>query len=151
LAVIVIVIAVVLVLVIAVVAVGAVVNRLAHEAPVSVFDEDEAVEWIADRLPFEVAAVLSHDDVRAVLLWHLEYLEDRGVATEQGFATPPEGVVVAEDDALAYMLGQAGEAGLEIDDAQVVAVLEAEQDYLEAIGAIGPRVADPTEEPPAFS
>ena len=146
-AVLVIVIAVVLVLVIAVVAVGAVVNRLASEAPVSVFDEDEAVEWIADRLPFEVAAQLSHDDVRTLLLWHLEYLEDKGVATESGFTALPGGVVVAEDDALAYLLGQATDAGLEVDDGQVVAVLEAEQDYLEAIGAIGPRVDDPTDDP----
>jgi hypothetical protein len=146
-AVLIIVVLVVLVLVIAVVAVGAVVNRLAFESPVSVFDEDEAVEWIADRLPFEAAAQLTHDDVRAILLWHLEYLEDQGVATETGFASLPDAVVVAEDDSLAYVLGQATEAGLDVDDAQVVSVLEAEREYLEAIGAIGPRVADPTEDP----
>lgn len=151
--VIVIVITVVAVLVIAVVAVGAVVNRLAVEAPVSVFDEDEAVEWIADRLPFEVAAQLSHDDVRALVLWHLEFLEGRGVATETAFEQAPDAVVVAEDDGLAYVLGQAEEAGLAVDDVQVVAVLEVELDYLEAIGAIGPRVADPADageiDPPA--
>ena len=139
---IVIVIAVVVVLVIAVVAVGAVVNRLAVEAPVSVFDEDEAVDWIADRLPFEVAAQLSHDDVRAIVLWHLEYFEAEGVATESTFAEAPDGVVVAEDDSLAYVLGKASEAGLDVDDVQVVAVIETELDYLEAIGAIGPRVTD---------
>jgi hypothetical protein len=143
--VVVIVIAVVGVLAIAVVAVGAVVNRLAVEAPISVFDEDEAVEWIADRLPFEVAAQLSHDDVRALVLWHLEFLEGRGVATETAFEESPDAVVVAEDDGLAYVLGQAGEAGLAVDDVQVVAVLEVEERYLEAIGAIGPRVVDPIE------
>jgi hypothetical protein len=142
---IVIVIAVVAVLAIAVVAVGAVVGRLAVEAPVSVFDEDEAVDWIADRLPFEVAAQLSHDDVRALVLWHLEFLEGRGVATESAFEQAPDAVIVAEDDGLAYVLGQASEAGLDVDDVQVVAVLEVELDYLEAIGAIGPRVADPAE------
>ena len=134
---------VVVVLVIAVVAVGAVVNRLAYEAPVSVFDEDEAVDWIADRLPFDVAAQLSHDDVRAIVLWHLEYYELEGVATESAFEEVPDGVVVAEDDSLAYVLGQATEAGLDVDDVQVVAVLETERDYLEAIGAIGPRVTEP--------
>jgi hypothetical protein len=137
--------AVVAVLAIAVVAVGAVVDRLAVEAPVSVFDEDEAVEWIADRLPFEVAAQLSHDDVRALVLWHLEFLESRGVATETAFEEAPDAVVVAEDDGLAYVIGQAAEAGLAVDDVHVVAVLEVEEDYLEAIGAIGPRVSDPTE------
>jgi hypothetical protein len=140
--VVVIVVAIVAVLAIAVVAVGAAVNRLAVEAPISVFDEDEAVEWIADRLPFEVAAQLSHDDVRALVLWHLEFL---GVATETAFEESPDAVVVAEDDGLAYVLGQAGEAGLAVDDVQVVAVLEVEERYLEAIGAIGPRVVDPIE------
>ncbi|MGZ4708762.1 MAG: hypothetical protein ACXWBN_08500 [Acidimicrobiales bacterium] len=149
--VVVIVIAVVAVLAIAVVAVGAVVNRLAVEAPVSVFDEDEAVEWIADRLPFEVASQISHDDVRALVLWHLEFLEGRGVATETAFEEAPDAVVVAEDDGLAYVLGQAEDAGLAVDDVQVVAVLEVELDYLEAIGAIGPRVADPAEGDPAES
>jgi hypothetical protein len=143
--VVVIVVAVVAVLAIGVVAVGAVVNRLAIEAPVSVFDEDEAVDWIADRLPFDVASQLSHEDVRALVLWHLAFLEGRGVATETSFEEAPDAVVVAEDDGLAYVLGQASEAGLDVDDVQVVAVLEAEQDYLEAIGAIGPRVADPIE------
>jgi len=54
--------------------------------------------------------------------------------------------VVAEDDGLAYVIGQAGEAGMEVDDVQILAVLEAELEYLEAIGAVGPRVADPTGE-----
>ena len=137
--------AVVLVAAIGVVAVGAVVNRLAVEAPVSVFDEDEAVEWIADRLPYDVAAQLSHDDVRALVLWHLEYLESEGVATETQFEEAPDAVVVAEDDSLAYVLGRATEVGLDVDDAQVVAVLDGERSYLEAIGAIGPQVAGPND------
>ena len=132
-------IAVVAVLVIAVVAVGAVVGRLSSEPPVSVFDEDEAVDWIAERLPFEVAAQLTHDDVRALVLWHLEYLEDKGMATESAFEALPDDVVVVEDEGLGYVLGQASEAGLEVDDVQVLTVLEVELDYLEAIGAIGPR------------
>ncbi|HEY5156208.1 MAG TPA: hypothetical protein VIJ47_15815 [Acidimicrobiales bacterium] len=138
--------AVLVVVTIAVVTIGAVVGRLSVEAPISVFDEDEAVEWIADRLPFEVAAQLSHDDVRQLMLWHLAFLEERGVATETAFEAAPDAVVVAEDDGLAYVIGQAGEAGMEVDDVQILAVLEAELEYLEAIGAVGPRVADPTGE-----
>jgi hypothetical protein len=128
----------VLVFVIAAVTIGRVVGRLSVEPPVSVFDEDEAVEWIADRLPFEVAAALSHDDVRHLVLWHLEYFASEGVATETAFAELPDAVVVVDDESLAYVLGRATEAGLEVDDVQVVAVLEVEQAYLEAIGAIGP-------------
>ena len=102
---------VLVVVAIAVVTIGAVVGRLSVEAPVSVFDEDEAVEWIADRLPFDVAAQLSHDDVRDLVLWHLEYLEAKGVATETAFEATPDAVVVAEDDGLAYVIGKASEAG----------------------------------------
>ena len=128
------------VIAIGLVTVGRVVGRLSVEAPVSVFDEDEAVEWIADRLPFEVAAQLSHDDVRRIVVWHLEYLEGEGVATETAFEEAPDDVVVGEDDALAYVLGRATEAGLDADDTQIAVVLETERAYLEAIGAIGPEV-----------
>jgi hypothetical protein len=141
--------AVVAVLAIALVTVGGVAGRLAAEPPLSVYDEDEAVEWIADRLPFEVAAQLTHDDVRALLLWHLEYYESKGIATETAFGVTPEGVVLADDDSLAYVLGRASEAGLDVDDVQVVTVIDAERDYLAAIGAIGPRVPDPTQPGPS--
>ena len=128
------------VIAIGLVTVGRVVGRLSVEAPVSVFDEDEAVEWIADRLPYDVQAQLSHEDVRRIVLWHLEYLEDEGVATETAFEEAPDNVVVGEDDALAYVLGRATEAGLDADDTQIALVLDTERAYLEAIGAIGPEV-----------
>ncbi len=41
--------------------------RLDAEPPRPVFDPDEAVEWVANHLPFEVSAELSHDDVRQIL------------------------------------------------------------------------------------
>jgi hypothetical protein len=132
---------VVAVFVIAAVSMGRVVGRLSVESPVSVFDEDEAVEWISDRLPYEVAAELSHDDVRQLVLWHLEYYGSEGVATETAFQQLPDSVVVVDDDSLAYVLGRASDDGLEVDDVQVVAVLEVEHAYLEAIGAIGPPAA----------
>jgi hypothetical protein len=132
-----------LVAAIAIVAIGRVVERLAVQAPTRVFDEDEAVEWIADRLPVEIASVLTHDDVRRFVLWHVAFLEDRGVATETAYAelgaSGDDEVVVDEDDALGYVLGQAGAAGLQVDDAVVAAVIDLDVDYLEAIGAIGPR------------
>ena len=40
---------------------------------------------------------------------------------------------------LAYVLGQATDAGLDVDDAQVAVVLDAERAYLEAIGRHRPR------------
>jgi hypothetical protein len=128
-----------------VVTIGAVVGRLAVAPPTSVFDEDEAVEWIADRLPVEVASQVSHDDVRLLVTWHLDFLVDEGIATESAYADAPDDVLVGENDGLAYVIGQAADAGLELDDAHVAIVLDTERDYLEAIGAIGPRVSEQAE------
>ncbi len=61
------------------------------------------------------------------------------MATEAAYADAPDAVVVGEDDGLAYVIGQATEAGLEADDTQIALVLDTERAYLEAIGAIGPR------------
>jgi hypothetical protein len=132
----------VVIFVVAAVTIGAVVGRLAVAPPTSVFDEDEAVEWIADRLPVAVASQVSHDDVRQLVTWHLDFLVDEGIATEAAYADAPEDVVVGDDDGLAYVIGQASEAGLEVDDADIAVVLETERAYLEAIGAIGPQVSD---------
>jgi hypothetical protein len=129
--------------VIGLVALGRLTYQLEDAAPTSVYDVAEAVEFVADRLPDEVTAELSYDDVRSMLLWHVDYLEDRGVARESGDDVTSGPLVAAEDEALAYVLGKATEAGLEVDDTWVVAVLDASSAYLEAIGAIGGQVPEP--------
>jgi hypothetical protein len=134
------------VVVIALVAVGAVTGRLAGAPRRSVFDLDEAVHYVADRLPGETTAQLSYDDVRSIVGWHLDYLEDKGVAGESDHtldALPSGPIVTADDESVAYVLGRAGEAGVEVDDVQVVEVVEAELAYLLAIGAIGGPVPTP--------
>ena len=136
-----IIITVVLVVAIALVAVGRVTWRLEGQAPPSVYAVDEAVDFVADRLPDDVTAQLSFDDVRELLQWHVEYLADRGVAVGKGDDRLVAGpLVAAEDDALAYVLGRAVEAEIEVDDVWVVQVLDANEAYLRAIGAIGPAV-----------
>lgn len=135
--------------VIGLVAVGGVTYRLAEQPPPSLFDLEEAVEFVAERLPFEVSARLSYDDVRLVVGWHLDYLEGKGVAAETDEVLAAElgrkggPVVAADDEGVAYVLGQAEEAGLDVEDVEVVLVLEAELAYLEAIGAIGSAVEPP--------
>jgi len=135
--------AVVAVVVIALVTLGRLSYRLEDEAPTSVFDVAEAVEFVADRLPGETTAELSYDDVRALLLWHLDYFEDRGEARDSGDTVTSGPSVAAEDEALAYVLGRATDAGMTIDDTWVVQVLDASSAYLEAIGAIGDQVPEP--------
>src|SRR5438270_3855786 len=55
-------------------------RRLDAVPPRPVFDLDEAVAWVAEHLPFEVSAVLSHDDVRQIITWNLEFFRSKGVS-----------------------------------------------------------------------
>lgn len=136
--------AAVIVVAIALVTVGRITGELVDAAPTSIYDLDEAVEFVAERLPDPVTAQLSFEDVRALLTWHIEYLEERGVARRQGVDAVAAGpLVAAEDDAVAHVLGRASAAGMEVADVWVVQVLDADAAYLEAIGAIGPQLPMP--------
>ena len=128
--------------------VGRVTAKLAQAPPPSLFDVDEAVTYIGDQLPYEAAAQLTFDDVRAIVGWHVDYLESRGVAADLGEVVEASrsgaGPLVAEDDeGVAYVIGRAAESDLDVTDVQVVQVLEAEMSYLDAIGALGTPVEPP--------
>lgn len=136
------VVAAVLVVLIALVAVGREAFTLGAQPKQALFDLEEAVAFVADRLPDEITAVLTYDDVRSVLRWHLEYLRDRGVPARRDQSTGGP-VVVEDNEGIAWVLGRADEAGLEITDADVAVVLETELAYFEAIGAIGGEIPEP--------
>ncbi|HEV2069851.1 MAG TPA: hypothetical protein VGR26_08665 [Acidimicrobiales bacterium] len=127
------------VFVIAAVAIGRESTRLAAEPPRPVFDLDEAVDWVAGEIPFDVAAVLSHDDVRQILQWSLTHLRSRALS---GNGSDPaavgDSVVVGEEESVEYVLDRARAAGSSYSRAQVKAVLDAQLAYLQAIGAAGP-------------
>src|SRR5688572_23343172 len=123
-----IVLAVVVVFVIAAVTIGRETSRLAAASPRPVFDMDEAVEWIGDRLPFEVSASLSHDDVRQILQWSLDHLA----------VSADDEVLVVDEETLAYVQVRARGGGHTWTEAEIQAVLDAQLLYLEAIGAAGP-------------
>jgi hypothetical protein len=144
-AVVLIVLAGVFVVVIALVAVGREAFTLGTQPKQAHFDLEEAVEFVADRLPEEVTARLSFDDVRTLLRWHLEYLRDRGVPVHRDQAGKGGPVVVEDDEGIAFVLGRADQDGLDVSDTDVAQVLDAEIAYFEAIGAIGgaaPEVPD---------
>jgi len=127
--------AVILVVVIALVAVGREAFTLGAQPKQAHFDLEEAVQFVADRLPDEVTAILAYDDVRSLLRWHLEYLRDRGVPVRRD-QTAGGPVVVEDDEGIAWVLGRADDAGLEVTDVEVATVLEVELEYFQAIGAI---------------
>ena len=118
----------VLVFVIAAVAIGRETARLSVQPPRPVFDMDEAVEWIGERLPFDVSAQLSHDDVRQILRWSLDQLSVK----------PEDEVLVVDDETLAYVQVRARDGGFAWTEPEIQAVLDVQLAYLEAIGAAGP-------------
>lgn len=115
------------VFVIAAVVIGRETARLSVAPPRPVFDMDEAVVWIADRLPDAVAAQLSHAEVRQILLWSVEHL--RLVALEER--------VAEEDETFGFVVDRAAEHDRSVGAMEVKAVLDAQAAYLEVIGAAG--------------
>ena len=139
--------AVAIVFAIAAVVIGREARRLDAVPPRPTFDLDAAVSWVADHLPFEVSAVLSHDDVRQIIDWNLEYFRIKGVSGN-GHSTHAAGpVVVGGAETVNYVLERAELTGTPYTPIQVHAVLDAQMTYLEAIGAIGPE-APPEERRP---
>ena len=132
------VIVVAIVFAIAAVVVGREARRLDAVPPEPTFDLDEAVQWVARNLPFEVSAVLSYDDVRRIIDWNLEYFRMKGVSGNGHSARPDGPVVVGGAETVDYVLTRAEASGSPYTATQVHAVLDAQMTYLEAIGAIGP-------------
>lgn len=132
--------------VIAAVSVGSTTAGLASRARRSVYDIEEAVDWVGDHLPADLTAEISYDDVRVVLDLYLEYLRGKGVAsTKAADELGRDLIVVPDEERLGWILGRLddlsdGSAGAELSDEQVVAVLEANSGYERSIGAIGPAV-----------
>lgn len=129
--------------VIAAAAVGSVTGTLAQRPRRSVYDLAEATYFVADRLPADITARLSYDEVEAVLGAHCDYLTARGLASGRAADDIGEDLMlISEDDSTAWIIGNLEESGLEISDEDVVVVLEVEADYYRAIGMFGPEVAD---------
>ena len=113
-------------------------RRLDAEPPRPVFDPDEAVEWVANHLPFEVGAELTHDDVRRIIGWNLEFFRSKGLSGNGSSLHVETPLVIGGAETVAYVLQKAAAAGADYRPDHVHAVLEAQMSYLEAIGAIGP-------------
>jgi len=127
---------------IAALVVGREARRLDAAPPRAVFDPDEAVEWVANHLPFEVSAILSRDEVRQILSWNLEYFRSKGVSGNGSTPHAAAPIVVGGAETVAYVLDRAARSGQDFTPDQVLAVLDAQMSYLEAIGAVGPEAGD---------
>ena len=141
------VVAAVLVFVIAAATVGREAFRLGHQPPPTIFDLEEAVGHVADNLPPQAQARLTYDEVRELIAAELDHLQSSGVLAAPGREVEltdgdTSHVVLADDDAVAVVLGRAEEAGLEVTDDDVYRVIAAQHGYLADIGAVGPPAPD---------
>jgi hypothetical protein len=118
-------------------------HRLDAVAPRAVYQLDEAVDFVADRLPPESQARLTPAEVEALLVAHLRWLHGQGLQpdkAEDARQDITEQVVISEDALVAYLLAEADAAGVELlDDVDAVNVVDAHLAYFEAIGAVGPQ------------
>ncbi len=123
-------------------AVGKVTGEMASQRPPAIYELPLAVEWIADRLPDEVTARISYDDVTRILTWHLDWFTSVGVSSEHGQELGGtdvlhEGSVAIEEAAVDAVVAKSIDAGGAIDAVDVVCVLDLQMAYLREIGAVG--------------
>jgi len=127
---------------IAALVVGREARRLDAVAPRAVYEIEQALQFVSDALPEITQARLTPDELAELLRLHLNWLHERGLQPDrvvdrrQDIDQP---VVVSEDALIAYLLGSAEAAGVQLlDDVDIVNVVDAHLAYFEAIGAVGP-------------
>jgi hypothetical protein len=140
-----IVVGVVAVVLIGLLVVGRETAALASQPRQSLFDVDEAVDYVADHVPFEISARITYDDVRALVRFHLEHIAAAGAPAERWNAGRSRLVIVDDEEGAEVLMRRALEAGLDVGPDEIAAVLAAELAYFEAIGAVGPAVPEPLE------
>jgi hypothetical protein len=93
-------------------------------------------------LPDETQGRLTLEELAQLLTFHLRWLNAKGLQPDDVIdrrQSADASVVVESVDVAAYLLGEAESHGIEIlDDVDVVHVVEAHQQYFDAIGAVGP-------------
>ncbi len=136
------VIAALLVFAIAAGTVGREAHRLDAVAPRAVYQLDEAVDFVADRLPPSSQARLTPAEVEQLLRAHLRWMHEQGLQPDKAVdarQTIDENLIVSEDALVAYLLAEVEQADVELlDDVDAVNVVDAHLAYFEAIGAVGP-------------
>ncbi len=127
--------------------IGAQAQRLARQRREPVWRLAEAADFVARRLPFEVAASLRSDELEALLRGHLNQLQFGSNAEDADALDGPDAraASVTEDSFSAAQLYRTLRlSGLEVSLDDVVAVVAAHLDYLRLIGALS-TVTDPSE------
>ena len=132
--------------VLAAVVVGREAHRLDGLAPRVVYIEEQAVAFVAERLPSDTQARLTLDELSQLLTFHLRWLNSNGLQPDNVIDRPQDSansVIVDETDLAAFLLGEADRVGIDIlDDVDVIRVVDVHQQYFDAIGAVGPLASE---------
>ncbi len=115
-------------------------KRIAERPPPALYQFDDAVDFVVEHVPDDVAATLTPDDVRRILELQVEFFSRKGVSANGGTAYPPGPVVIGGSETVDYILERAAATGEAYLPEQVYPVVETQLAYLRAIGAVGPAV-----------
>ncbi len=135
----------VLVVVVAVVAVSRVSVELEGTVAPALLEIEEAVMAVGESLPYEVSAVVSHDDVDTVIRWVLDWFDHLGLGSDFGEEIGGDWViedrVIADEvGAAEFVVAQNLAAGSAIDVVHVTVIVDSFITYLCDIGAVGDEV-----------
>ena len=111
----------------------------------ALLEMEDAIEVVSAAIPFEVSAVVSHEDVQSVIFWVLEWFDELGMVS--AFGEEMGGDWVRSDRAIADEIGAVDfavargiEEESEIDSLHITVIVDAFVNYLRDIGAVGDEV-----------
>ncbi len=130
---------------IAVFAVSRVSVELEGTVAPALLEMEDAVEVVAESIPFEVSARVSHEDVQEVITWVLEWFDELGFVSDFGEEmggdwVRADRVVADEIGAVDFAVSRGIEEGSDIDSLHVTVIVDAFVAYLRDIGAVGDEV-----------
>ena len=135
----------VLVVGIAVFAVARVSVELEGTMAPALLEIDDAVDVVAEAIPFEVSAVVSHEDVDEIIRWVLDWFDRLGLVSD--FGEEVGGDWVVEDRVVADEIGVVDYAvarGIDdrpdLESVHITVIVDAFVQYLRDIGAVGDEV-----------
>lgn len=130
---------------VAAVAIGREARRLDSVAPRAVYLLNDAVAFVAERLPVDSQSRLTFDEVEQLLLAHMRWMHAKGLQPSNVVDRPQdidEEVVASEETLTAWLLGEAERREIDLlDDVDAVRVVQAHLAYFEEIGAVGPKAS----------
>jgi hypothetical protein len=117
-------------------------TRIAKEPPPALYHLDDALAWVVEHLPDDVAATLTVDDVRRILEGQVDFFKRKGVSSNGSTAYPPGPVVIGGSETVEFIIERSAADGETYLPEQVYGVIDTQLSYLRAIGAVGPQRDD---------